>query len=210
MCGTQYDGNPPFSCVNWLYNTPLSIISLSISNTLGAVAALSFVVAFLMKRCYGKYNPTENEMEIFKVNKELGELVMDVIRPCNPCNKGAADVQALTTVEPKNIVVNPDDDYVDWPSVIELNMVRDPNIRQSIVNMKEQMNEQIKALKQQLVENNLYGPPLNKDEDNSNLDSISNSGDLAMPIESIYPKNDIAPKTADDAIMKTETKRSWW
>lgn len=62
ICTTQYTKNPPFSCSTVTYSDWLTVLSLSISNTLTVYALLSMLIALIASRIYAGYRPSEEDL----------------------------------------------------------------------------------------------------------------------------------------------------
>lgn len=65
VCRAQYTDNPPFACVETIYNTPLTIFSLAVSTTLTLASAVSFFIVFVITRIYHNYRATEAEITFY-------------------------------------------------------------------------------------------------------------------------------------------------
>ena len=70
VCQQQYDLNPPFACVGNTYPSPLSVLSLALSNTSALVSFLAVVLALLLSRFHRHYQPSEAEVALSNPQKD--------------------------------------------------------------------------------------------------------------------------------------------
>jgi len=65
----------PFSCVADIFSSPLTILSLAISNTLALTGLFSLLAAFVIRRLYSDFKASSEELEALNPTEELGVLV---------------------------------------------------------------------------------------------------------------------------------------
>jgi hypothetical protein len=75
VCQQQYETNPPFSCVADIFSSPLTVLSLAISNTLALTGFFSLLAAFVIRRFYSDFKASSEELEALNPTEELGVLV---------------------------------------------------------------------------------------------------------------------------------------
>lgn len=82
VCERLYDLNPPFSCTLDIYSSLLTVISLSISNSLALFGIFSFIMGVLMKQWFGYYKPSDQEKEVLasSLSKGLDDVTIDFFR----------------------------------------------------------------------------------------------------------------------------------
>ena len=77
VCSTQYNSNPPFTCSVMVYPSALTVLSLSISNTLALAGVFSAITALILKFIYKQYQPTETEIALTNDDREFGDLLRE-------------------------------------------------------------------------------------------------------------------------------------
>lgn len=75
VCSTQYNSNPPFTCSIMVYPSALTVLSLSVSNTLALAGVFSAIAALILKFIYKQYQPTAVEIALTTDDREFGDLV---------------------------------------------------------------------------------------------------------------------------------------
>ena len=77
VCTTQYNSNPPFTCSINVYPSVLTVLSLTVSNTLALAGFFSALAALILKSIYKQYEPTEAEMALTSDDREVGDLLRE-------------------------------------------------------------------------------------------------------------------------------------
>jgi len=83
ICTTQYTDNPPFLCSTTVAPQPLTVLSLSVSNTLTVSGLLSIALALLLARIFSRYRPSEEEIEEANDGRDWTAALGDVFRSCS-------------------------------------------------------------------------------------------------------------------------------
>lgn len=77
VCKTQYNSNPPFTCSVVIYPTALTVLSLSVSNTMALYGLFSAIIAIALKLVYKEYQPTETETALANDDRDVGDLLRE-------------------------------------------------------------------------------------------------------------------------------------
>jgi hypothetical protein len=88
VCATQYTDNPPFSCTTVMHSGWLTVLSLSVSNTVTVSLVLSLLLSFLWTRLYAQYRPSDTDLEELNDERTWGQALDEVLGYC--CGGAAA------------------------------------------------------------------------------------------------------------------------
>ena len=129
VCSTQYTDNPPFLCSTTIAPQPLTVLSLSVSNTLTVSGLLSIFLALILARIFSRYRPSDEEIEEANDGRDWAAALGDVFQSCS----SAVGTKYATPASSNKVLAGDEDDHgVELGGTSEASHIDDnPSLRAS-------------------------------------------------------------------------------